>query len=111
MATSQEIKVLSDEALTHRLFEVEHNLVKARFAHSMGQLENTAVLGGMRKDIARIKTEARVREVAQGLPKDSLIRAHRKTFNVPASTESTGQTAEEKGGFLQGIVDKLTSND
>ena len=111
MATASDYKSLTDEALTHRLFEVERELVKARFAHSMGQLENTAALGGMRKDIARIKTEARTREVAQGLPKDSLVRTHRSTFSAAAPPDSTADTAEEKGGFLQGIVDTLTSND
>ena len=111
MATTSKIKTLSDEALTHHLFEVERDLVKARFAHSMGQLENTATLGNMRKSIARIKTEARSREISQGLPKDSLIRSHRSTLNAAGPTDSPAQAAEEKGGFLQGIVDKLTSND
>jgi large subunit ribosomal protein L29 len=111
MATTTNIPTLSDEALTHHLFEVERDLVRARFAHSMGQLENTATLGRLRKSIARIKTETRKRELSQGLPKDALIRAHRASFKAAASTESVGQSAEERGGFLQGIVDKLTGSD
>lgn len=110
MATQESISSLSDEALTHQLFSVERDLVRARFQHSMGQLENTAALRVMRKEIARIKTEARKRELAQGLGKDALIRAHRSSFKADAEAPADAG-AEQGGGFLQGIVDKLTSND
>jgi large subunit ribosomal protein L29 len=110
MATANEIKSLSDQELTHQLFRVERELVKARFDHSMGQLENTAALREMRKDIARIKTEARRRELEQDMPKDSLIRQHRSSF-VPDSTGAEAAPQEERGGFLKGIVDKLKPNE
>lgn len=107
---SENISSLTDEALTHRLFQVERELVTARFQHSMGTLENTAALGQMRKSIARIRTEARRRELAQGLPKDALVRMHRSTFSVDEGA-APAESAEESGGFLQGIVDKLTGNE
>lgn len=109
MATT-ELRELSDEALTHRLFDTERELVTARFQHSMNQLENTAHLRTMRKSIARIKTEARRRELEQGLPKDALIRNHRSTYAADSSEEGAAET-EEKGGFLKGIVDTLTGKD
>jgi len=110
MAAEQTLSGLTDEALTHQLFNIERDLVRARFAHSMGQLENTAALRVMRKQIARIKTEARKREVDQGMGKDALIRSHRSTFKADSAGE-TEASAEQGGGFLQGIVDKLTTND
>jgi len=111
MAQRTNLNELSDEQLTHRLFDVEHELVTARFQHSMNTLENTAVLKTMRKDIARIKTEARRRELEQGLAKDALIRNHRSSWRTGESDASESSTEEEKGGFLQGIVDRLSSND
>jgi large subunit ribosomal protein L29 len=100
---------LTDEQLVHRMLQVERDLVAARFRHSMNQLENTASLGGLRKEIARLKTEARQREVANGLPKNALFDQHAKTFG--ASKAASSDAAAEKGGFLSGIVDKLTGND
>lgn len=110
MAATDEIRELSDKDLTHRLFRVERELVKARFDHSMQQLENTAVLRGMRRTIARIKTEARRRELEKGMDKDSLIRTHRGSFKTDEVAADTGDD-DASGGFLQGIVDKLSGNE
>lgn len=109
MATHTEF---NDEQLTHRMFDHERELVTARFALSSGTLENTAHVSVLRKEIARIRTEARRREIEQGLPKGSLIRTHRSTWSAgSASGEVEGGDSEEGGGFLKGIVDKLTGND
>lgn len=101
---------LSDEQLVHRVFEQERMLVQARFRHSMNQLENTAKLRDLRKEIARLKTEARTREIAQGLPKGQLIHVHRQTFSAQ-SAAGAEQAPEQKGGFLSGIVDKLSGKE
>lgn len=100
---------LSDEQLVHRMFELERELVQARFRHSMNQLENTARLKQLRRDIARLKTETRTREVAQGLGKGALVHAHRQTFGGQAAAAE--QAPEQKGGFLSGIVDKLSGKE
>ena len=47
----------SDEALVHKVLDNERVLVAARFKHSMNQLENTASLRFVRRDIARFRTE------------------------------------------------------
>ena len=49
---------LTDEQLVHKVLQVERDLVTARFKHSMNQLENTARLRVLRRDIARLQTEA-----------------------------------------------------
>jgi ribosomal protein L29 len=108
MAT-ESVTALSDEQLTHRMFDAERELVTARFAHGSGALENTAGLSVLRKQVARIKTEARRRENDQGLAKGALIRSHRRTWQ--ATDVAPEADAPEGGGFLKGIVDKLTGND
>ena len=105
MATINEY---TDEQLVHRMLEVERDLVSARFKHSMNQLENTASIGGMRKEIARLKTEAGRREKEGNLPKNALFDRHANSFGADAGATAA---SAEKGGFLSGIVDKLTSND
>ena len=100
---------LSDQELTHRMFEVERELVDARFRHSAGRLENTAQLRTLRREIARIHTEARSREAAQGIANGALIREHRSSFR--SEDAAPIEAPKETGGFLKGIVDKLTNKD
>jgi ribosomal protein L29 len=100
---------LSDEQLVHKALETERELVTKRFQHKMNRLENQAQLGGLRRSIARIRTEARRREIAGGLPKGALLAKHRASFQ-PSAAGASGASSE-KGGFLSGIVDKLTSNE
>ncbi len=97
----------SDAELVSTLFTRERELVGARFKHSTGQLENTASVGGLRRQIARIKTELRARELTQGLGRDGLIAAHRGASDGGPSD----QVNPARGGFLAGIVDKVSSND
>jgi len=105
-----ELKSLSDRDLVHRALETERNLMAARFSHSMNQLEDTSELRVLRRDIARLRTEARARELAEGLAKDSLFQLHRGSFSTDAAAADDSVQAE-KGGFLQGIVDKLTGKE
>jgi len=108
MAAHQE---LSDEQLVHAMLQTERDLVAARFKHSMNQLENTAALRVMRREIARLQTEARRREKEQGLDKNRLIAMHRDSFGGGTSSGPAEEATAEKGGFLSGIVDRLTTSD
>jgi large subunit ribosomal protein L29 len=101
---------LTDEQLAHKVIENERSLVGLKFQHSMSTLENTSRLGKLKKDIARLKTEARRRELEKGLNKDSLVQSHAKTFTKPAP-EAKATTEQAAGGFLSGIVDKLTGKE
>ncbi len=53
---ASELRQLSTEELRQLLRESEETLQKMRFQHALKQLENTAALRTLRKDIARIKT-------------------------------------------------------
>jgi large subunit ribosomal protein L29 len=101
---------MTDEQLVEKLRTRERELVAARFTHSMNQLENTASLRVIRKDIARLKSAARTRELAQGLQKGSLIATHRAPSETEAAAAQAAPAAK-RGGFLKGIVDKLTTKE
>jgi len=104
---TQEITTLSDEQLVHTELQLERDLIAARFAHRTSQLDDNSVMKKLRRDIARLRTAARGREIEQSLPKDALKAAHSKTFTASASGGEGGEGA----GFLKGIVDKVSSNE
>ena len=58
------VRELPDHELVERLSETKHELFNLRFQHVTGQLDNSARLGQLKKDIARINTELREREIA-----------------------------------------------
>lgn len=84
MATKKnlEIRNLSTEDLTHELEENQKNYIKMKFDHAIQSIENPLSLREMRRDIARMKTELRNREVAnfseEDVAKRSKIRARRR---------------------------------
>jgi len=53
---ARELKELSEEELRSKEAELKDQLLKLRFQHSLGQIENAMKLNNIRKDIARIKT-------------------------------------------------------
>lgn len=84
MATKKflELQELSDSDLISELEGVEVEYKKKHFDHAVKGLDNPLELRELRRDIARIKTEARRREMAQFSPEEiqsrSKIRARRK---------------------------------
>ena len=60
---SQEIHNLSSEDLNTKLEEARTELFNLRFQMATSQLDNTARLKAVKKDIARILTELRSREI------------------------------------------------
>ena len=60
---ARELRELSDEELVRRLADSRENLFNLRFQNATGQLDNTARLRTVRKDIARIYTVIREREL------------------------------------------------
>ena len=64
MAKTETVAHMGDEQLIERLAEEKDRLFKLRFQLATGQLENSARIGQTKKDIARINTELRAREIA-----------------------------------------------
>jgi len=59
----QEIRLLSDVELQARLRSVQEELFNLRFQMAIGQLQNYNRLTQLKRDIARLKTEMRMREL------------------------------------------------
>ena len=59
-----EIRALSADDLQSKLKEARAELFNLRFQMATGQLDNTARVKEVKKDIARIQTEMRAREMS-----------------------------------------------
>ncbi|TAK20058.1 MAG: 50S ribosomal protein L29 [Chloroflexota bacterium] len=59
-----EVRQLTDAELSQKLEETYEELRNLRFQHATRQLQNTARFGLLRKDVARIKTIQRERQLA-----------------------------------------------
>jgi large subunit ribosomal protein L29 len=55
---------LSDAELVSKLADTKQELFNLRFQRAQGQLENSARMGILRKDVARINMLLRAREIA-----------------------------------------------
>lgn len=69
--TANELRELGDEELVSRLRESKEELFNLRFQMATGQLENNRRLRTVRKDIARIYTIMRERELGLAVSPDS----------------------------------------
>lgn len=53
---------MNEQDLNARLEEDKQRLKKLSFAHTISPLENPMTIRGLRKDIARLKTELKLKE-------------------------------------------------
>jgi ribosomal protein L29 len=104
-----DFKALSDESLVHHELQLERDLVRKNFAHATNQLDDTASVKKVRWTIARVRTEQRTREIANGLGKDALRNKFRTTFKPDSAAVASAEPAA--GGFLSGIADKFGLGD
>lgn len=105
--TTADFKSLSDEQLVHKELTLERELMESSFRHRTSQLDDMSRLKKLRRQIARIRTEERTREIAGGQRNDTLRNQHRGTFK--AGTVSAG--SGEDGGFLKGITGRFGMDD
>ena len=64
MARAKVLTDLGDTDLIERLAEAKEELFNLRFQFATGQLDNSARLTEVRRDVARMLTELRAREIA-----------------------------------------------
>jgi large subunit ribosomal protein L29 len=64
MAKRESLKDVGDAELFDKLAEGKAELFNLRFQHVTGQLDNSSRLSLVKKDIARVNTELREREIA-----------------------------------------------
>jgi large subunit ribosomal protein L29 len=60
----EKVRNLTDEELRHQEGDLSGQLFKLKFQLNMGQTESLKKMRGLRKDIARVQTIAREREIA-----------------------------------------------
>jgi large subunit ribosomal protein L29 len=63
MAKASDLNNLGDNELLGRLAEAKEELFNLRFQNVTGQLDSSARIGVVRKDIARLNTILRQREI------------------------------------------------
>jgi large subunit ribosomal protein L29 len=60
---SADVHNLKDDELVAKLIDAKEEAFNLRFRHATGELENTALLGQAKRDIARLITVARERSI------------------------------------------------
>jgi len=53
---ASELKELGMDELEQKVLETRRELFNAKVKHATGQLENTALLGTLRREVARVET-------------------------------------------------------
>ncbi|MEE4362939.1 MAG: 50S ribosomal protein L29 [Desulfotignum sp.] len=66
MLKTSEIKEMGADQMQGKLTELKKELFNLRFQNDVGQLENTAKLSEVRKDIARLHTISKQMNVKMG---------------------------------------------
>ena len=94
MATAAEISDFDTEELERQLGETRRELFNLRFQLATGQLDNVTRLSHVRKDVARMLTELRNREIAEaeGLSLDQLP-AHKAAARRRDEDQAKGRDA------------------
>ncbi|MBF0456181.1 MAG: 50S ribosomal protein L29 [Magnetococcales bacterium] len=62
---ASEIREMSSEELSAKMEELNQEAFKLRFQNATAQLENTAMISRVKKDIARIKTIVSARKAQE----------------------------------------------
>ncbi len=96
--TLTELREMDDDELVTRLVEARQELFNFRFQHVTGQLDNYSRLGAVRKEIARINTLLRQREIAAAEAADD----DDDHAQAPAATEDTPAAVEARRARVLG---------
>jgi large subunit ribosomal protein L29 len=83
MATGQELRELNEEELQRRIAELRQAKFDKRLQHRIGELANSAELRATRRDIARLLTVLRAKQLAAVVAK------------APAKATRAGKAAKQ----------------
>ena len=95
MADAKDLRNLTDDELVGQLREAKEELFNLRFQSATGQLDNHGRLRAVRKDIARIYTEMRERELGIGLPPAKRAAADQATEVKDAKPDKKAKKADK----------------
>jgi large subunit ribosomal protein L29 len=96
MASASDLVVMDGEELELKLAESRRELLNLRFQLATGQLDNTARMGQVKKDVARILTVLRDREIQEAEGTYEPPTPRRRAPRAAAVEEDTG--AEDADG-------------
>ena len=65
MMKAKEVRELTGEQLSAKLLDLKKDLFNLRFQHAINQLDNPLKIADVKRDIARVKTVIRERELAE----------------------------------------------
>jgi large subunit ribosomal protein L29 len=110
MATAAEISEFDTDELERQLGETRRELFNLRFQLATGQLDNFSRINHVRKDVARMMTELRTREIAEaeGMAMDELP-AHQAAARRRTEDEALGRdrsTASERRAAARAEADQ-----
>jgi len=96
---STELDTFEDERLIDELKKAKEELFNLRFQSATGQLESHGRLRAVKRDIARIYTVIRERELgirATPAPVEAPAKAEKKTKKAKAEADAPAEAAETK---------------
>jgi large subunit ribosomal protein L29 len=104
--SASELRELEDDELETRLMEYRRELLNLRFQLATGQLDNVARLSMVRRDVARVLTLLRDREIAmaEGRPSDAdrvVPRLVRRRARGEVADEAAGTRARRRTGGVK----------
>jgi large subunit ribosomal protein L29 len=92
---SENLRGFDDDRLVDELKKAKEELFNLRFQSATGQLDNHGRLRAVRKDIARIYTEMRERELGIGLPPAKQAAADQAAAEVDAKADKKAKKAKK----------------
>ena len=96
---SEQLRGMDDDRLVDELRKAKEELFNLRFQSATGQLDNHGRLRAVRKDIARIYTEMRERELGIGSAPAKPVRteaSEKKSSEKASDKKRTDKKASEK---------------
>ena len=97
---AEKIRNTTDVELKHQERELNEQLFKLKFQMNMGQTESLKKMRGLRKDIARVKTILRERELGIGrngaLQRKAAAPAEAPVATAPSAKKAAGRAAKTK---------------
>ncbi len=104
MIKSAELAELDDDELDNRLAQSRHELFNLRFQLATGRLDNSARISEVKRDVARILTEMRARELSYFAEPDAIPqRSEQRQDRTAALAVESGQdqAGSEKSGSIE----------
>jgi large subunit ribosomal protein L29 len=114
MVRAAELRTLGDEELEGRLAELRRELLNLRFQLATGQLDNVARIGQVRRDVAKVLTVLRERDIevaeadlaAAGHAPELLAQARQRAEEQAAARAAAEQAAGQEGAAEDGPADE-----